>query len=219
MPRRSDRPLDRDLIAACALALFREGGLAAVTTRRVASALGVSPMALYVHVGNKEGLLDAVVERLMRAIKIDLDSEASWPAQAEQWAHALRAELSAHPGAMDLLRTRRWALVRCTEPLIRALLAAGFSEERAIRAARLVTWVTMGFLSVESGVDLLGSDDRQADRLERSLDRLEVLEGRAATSPASRGRGVDRADIDALVSLELRLIVRGPRPGSTSSHD
>ena len=67
MPRRSDRPLDRDLIAACALALFREGGLAAVTTRRVASALGVSPMALYVHVGNKEGLLDAVVAVEQRA--------------------------------------------------------------------------------------------------------------------------------------------------------
>src|SRR5574339_428917 len=100
MPRRSDPRLDRALIAQVALELFRKQGLAGLTTRRVAQALGVSPMTLYVHVGNKEGLLDAVVERLMGSIKIDLDSEAAWPAQAEQWARALRSELNAHPGIM-----------------------------------------------------------------------------------------------------------------------
>jgi AcrR family transcriptional regulator len=50
-------------------------------------------MSFCIHVGNKEGLLAAVVERLMRSLKIDLDSEAAWLAQAEQWAHAPRQQL------------------------------------------------------------------------------------------------------------------------------
>jgi AcrR family transcriptional regulator len=213
MPKRSDRRLDRELITDVALEIFRTEGLAALTTRRVARALGVSPMALYLHVGNKEGMLDAVVERLVCSIKIDLDSEASWPAQAEQWAHALRAQLSTHTGIMELLRTRRWALMRSTEPLVRSLLAAGFSEERAIRATRLITWTTIGFLSVESGVELLSARERDVGQVERSLRRLEQLEGRDGLLPASRAEGVDRADIDALFSLQLRMIVRGLTEG------
>jgi AcrR family transcriptional regulator len=211
--RRSDLRLSREGIADVALGLFREHGLAALTTRRVARALGASPMSLYLHVGNKEGLLDAVVERLMRSIKIDLDSEASWPAQAEQWAHALRQQLAAHDGVMALLHGRRWAIVQCTTPLVRALLAAGFPEDRAIRATRLLTWATIGFLSVESGVEMLGEGDPDSARLERSLSRLAQLEGRARALPASRAHGVDREDVDALFALQLRMIVRGLEAG------
>jgi AcrR family transcriptional regulator len=211
--RGSGRRLTRTRIADVALELFRAEGLPALTTRRTARALDVSPMALYPHVGSKEGLVDAVVERLMQAIEIDLDSEADWPAQVEQWAHALRDQLNAHAGVMDLLGTRRWALVRSTEPLIRSFLAADFSEERAIRATRLVTWTTLGFLGVESGVELLDDGGDAPGRVERSLDRLEQLEGRGRFLPASRTQGVDRADIDALFALQLRMIVRGLAEG------
>jgi AcrR family transcriptional regulator len=212
MARRKNFSLSRDAIAEAGLALFRSGGAAAVTTRRLAAELGASPMSLYVHVGNKQGLLDAIVERLMVGVKIDLDSEAAWTAQAEQWAHGLREQLLATPGAMELLGQRRWAVVRCTEPLMRALLAAGISEASAVRAVRLLTWSTLGFLCVEAGVEPLpgvapGSDT--PDEVDRSLSRLRELEGRGDSLPASDARGVKSQDIDALFELQTQLLVEG----------
>ena len=93
MPRRKDLQLNRSLIAETATALFREHGVDGISTRKLAAALGASPMSLYVHVGNKEGLIDAVVEQLMNSIKIDLDSEAPWTDQAMAWASSLRQQL------------------------------------------------------------------------------------------------------------------------------
>jgi AcrR family transcriptional regulator len=211
MPRRKDLQLSRDLIAEAALGLFREHGVGALTTRRVAETLGASPMSLYLHVGNKEGLLDAVVERLMLSIKIDLDSEGSWKQQAEQWAHALREQLRPHEGVMTLLATRRWAVVRSTEPLIRALLSAGFSTERAVVITRLLTWSTIGFLSVEAGVRGEGDGERrsQATQVEDSLDQLQELEGRPGKVLSDRARIQHPREIDALFSLQLRTIIRG----------
>jgi AcrR family transcriptional regulator len=43
--------------------LFRGGGLEAVTTRRIASELGVTAMALYKHFRDKDALVDALVAR------------------------------------------------------------------------------------------------------------------------------------------------------------
>jgi len=209
MPRRSDLVLDRDRIAEAGLALFREGGLAAVSTRKVAAALGASPMSLYVHVGSKQGLLDAIVERLMRGVKVDVDTEADWQAQAGQWAHGLRVALLANPDVMALLQGRRWAFVHCTAPLMRALLAAGFSEEEAVRGVRLLVWSTLGFLGIESGVERLDASDAggHGAPLERSLSRLRSLEG--APGPAADARGVDQRDIDALFALQTRFVIEG----------
>lgn len=49
-------------IYACALRLLEAEGAQAVTMRRVAKEIGVTPMALYHHYKNREALLDAVVD-------------------------------------------------------------------------------------------------------------------------------------------------------------
>ena len=58
--------------------ILRKEGIAAVTTRRVAGELGLTPMALYRHFRGKEALVQALVEigfahwetRLARAVKV-----------------------------------------------------------------------------------------------------------------------------------------------------
>ena len=60
MKQKESVPLTRKLIGATGLELLRRGGPREVSTRKVARELGVSAMALYPHVGNKEGLLDAI---------------------------------------------------------------------------------------------------------------------------------------------------------------
>ena len=209
MARRKDFSLERNAIAEAGLALFSQGGLSAISTRRVAAELGASPMSLYLHVGNKQGLVDAIVERLMAGVKIDLDSESDWTAQAEQWAHRLRRALAAHPEVMELLRGRRWAIVHCTEPLMHALVHAGFDAGEAVRAVRLLTWSTLGFLSIQTGIDVQGElrQETSPTQVASSLTQLHALEGGPA--PATSARGVDRRDVDALFELQTRLLIEG----------
>lgn len=56
-------PLARDQVLDVACELFVRDGVAACSLRRVANVLGVTPMALYRHVDNKEDLLSGVLER------------------------------------------------------------------------------------------------------------------------------------------------------------
>lgn len=210
MARRKNFSLERSAIAEVGLALFRQGGLSAISTRRVAAELGASPMSPYLHAGNKQGLVDAIVEQMMAGVKIDLDSESDRTAEAEQWAHGLRRALAAtHPEAMELLRERRWAIVHCTEPLMQALLHARFKEAEAVRAMRLLTWSTHGFLSIQAGIDAPGQLQEEAapSQVASSLTRLRALEGGPA--PAMSARGADRRDIDALFELQTRLLIEG----------
>lgn len=55
-------PLRRDAIVGAARRLLTDGGLEAVTLRRVADSLGVTAPALYAHVSDKRDLLQAVAE-------------------------------------------------------------------------------------------------------------------------------------------------------------
>ncbi len=209
MARRKDFSLERNAIAEAGLSLFRQGGLSAISTRRVAAELGASPMSLYLHVGSKQGLVDAIVERLMAGVKIDLDSESDWTAQAEQWVQGLRRALAAHPEVMELLRGRRWAIVHCTEPLMHALVHAGFDAGEAVRAVRLLTWSTLGFLSIQTGIDVQGElrQETAPTQVASSLTQLHALEGGPA--PATSARSVDRRDVDALFELQTRLLIEG----------
>jgi len=67
----------RDLVIAAAERILRSEGIGAVTTRRIASELGVTPMALYRHFEGKDALVEALVAsgfarweaRLARAVR------------------------------------------------------------------------------------------------------------------------------------------------------
>ena len=63
MVQRGDRPpLQREVIVVAARELIREGGLEALSLRRLAERLGVTAPALYAHVRDKTDLLRAVAE-------------------------------------------------------------------------------------------------------------------------------------------------------------
>lgn len=59
-------PVTRAAIVDTALGLLAEGGLEAVSFRRVAKALGVAGPTLYWHVENKRQLMDLMAEELVR---------------------------------------------------------------------------------------------------------------------------------------------------------
>jgi TetR/AcrR family tetracycline transcriptional repressor len=59
-------PVTREAVVEAALALLAEGGLEAVSFRRVAARLGVAGPTLYWHVENKRQLMDLMAEELVR---------------------------------------------------------------------------------------------------------------------------------------------------------
>ncbi|HTO26197.1 MAG TPA: TetR family transcriptional regulator, partial [Gaiellaceae bacterium] len=122
MPR-----LDRDAVLHAGLALADEGGLDAVTFRRVAERLGVTPMALYRHVESKEDLLDGMADLLYAELDIP-DASGDWWSELAALARSTRRVLLRHPAAAQLF-ARPLAgpnSVRLGEALRGTLERAGF---------------------------------------------------------------------------------------------
>ena len=88
-PRAAQRErLSREVVAARGLALADAEGLDALTVRRLAQDLGVTPMALYWHFADKDALLAGVADQLLQ--------EVVPPAPVDgPWSDRLQAELGA----------------------------------------------------------------------------------------------------------------------------
>src|SRR5215469_16493254 len=107
-PRRLDpegeRPrLTRDAVVDQALQLADADGLDALTIRKLATRLGVTPMALYWHFRGKEELLEGLAERVWSEIDVNVAAAEPWPAQLRRLLDSLIRVLRAHPAAPQLL--------------------------------------------------------------------------------------------------------------------
>ena len=95
---RERAPLTRERVLETAVALADEGGVDAISMRRIASELGVVPMALYKHVADKDALLDGMVDVVV--------SEIDPPIQGVDWKTAMRERILS---ARRALLRHRWA--------------------------------------------------------------------------------------------------------------
>ncbi|WP_182907496.1 TetR/AcrR family transcriptional regulator [Microbispora sp. H13382] len=151
MPRHSR--FTRDDVIAGALSIADEQGLGAVTMAAVAGRVGVTPMALYRHVDDKEHLLDLLVEAVLSELSDPGSRLSGWPL-LEALAHGLRAAAERHPHVFPLLLQR--PAITSGSLLLRArirgaLLDCGVPAEDLDRGERLVSTVALGFLASEAG--------------------------------------------------------------------
>jgi AcrR family transcriptional regulator len=128
--------------------------------RRLGAALGVEGMALYRHVGNKQRLLEGVVELLLEELEIPAADAASWTDAWYAVARSYRRIARRHPGAFPLLAlsplTTAARFERAQAP-VAILRAAGFTEVGAERAFRTLLSYADGYLLrelAESDADL-----------------------------------------------------------------
>ena len=197
MISRAAADLEADDVVRAAVELLHEEGFEAVSMRRVAARLGVSPVPLYSRVGNKDDLLDAVADQLLADLVPAELGDAPWAECVEIWARALHERLRSVPDSRLVLRTRRWAFVDASRPLVDALRAGGFTEPEAVRACRLLMWSVIGFVTVESA----SVAERRGGH--RSPARA------SASVPGGDPAGVDQADADALFAQQLRYLIAG----------
>jgi AcrR family transcriptional regulator len=182
--------LSRSTVLDATLALATEEGLPAVTMRAVARRLGVTPMALYRHVGDKQGLLDGLVERLLQEIPLP-GTGLDWRQQLHDLGESIRAAARRHPDLFVLLFQRRAVTERAVAPrraVYRALHDAGLPEEAIPLAERLLSTFMLGFAASEAGGRLAGVDaDADMAAAERLIAELiaSYAGHRSATGPRS----------------------------------
>jgi AcrR family transcriptional regulator len=168
--------LDRERIVSAAIALAEEAGLEAVSLRRVADRLGVTPMALYRHVASKEDLLDAMADRLYGELDLPAPDEPWWDALAGL-ARSTREALLARPWSVPLFaRPLAGPHGRALDEALRdSLLGAGFSAGEAAELHDQLSGMTFALVAPE----LAGTPNRAA--FERGLELLhDGLEARLA---------------------------------------
>ncbi|WP_255687280.1 TetR/AcrR family transcriptional regulator [Pseudonocardia sp. TRM90224] len=157
-----------------ALMLADAEGLGAVTIRRLAHELDVTPMALYWHFASKEELLDAMADGLLTEMlaiagPVETVPAGPWRQQLAALLDAQCTVLRAHPSVAPLVWTRNNlsdAALRLTERMLAVLRRAGFSPTDATRIARRAARMTTALVAVRAQfVDGDGDPDRVRDRL------------------------------------------------------
>ncbi|NUP65924.1 MAG: TetR family transcriptional regulator [Nonomuraea sp.] len=95
--------LTAQAIAERALEIGDTEGLDAVTIRRLATDLGVTPMALYWHHKNKEQLLVGMADHLIGGFAPEPADERPWQEQLRDLAEGLIRTLRTHPCAKNVI--------------------------------------------------------------------------------------------------------------------
>jgi AcrR family transcriptional regulator len=139
--RPAKAPLSEEAIIDAALAILKAEGLEAVSMRRVAAALDTGAGSLYVYVDGRDGLLEAMFDRIIGAVELETPDPSRWRAQLHNLLERVRAELVAHPGMaaatmVDPPRTE--AAMRLLENLLGILLAGGLEAQDAAWAADIL---------------------------------------------------------------------------------
>lgn len=102
--RGPQRSLRRDDIVAAALGLADEDGLGAVSMAKVAERVGVSTMALYRYVANKDELLVLVGDAALGPPP-QFPRRRTWRANLAQWATAVRSAWIGRPWLLRITAT------------------------------------------------------------------------------------------------------------------
>jgi len=127
--------LSKAVVAEQALRLGDEAGVEAVTIRRLAQELGVTPMALYWHFKNKDELLQGVVDYALTGVRADRSTGDPWQKQLRTMCEALVAVMRAHPCLPDLVFSVEKDTVasfnRAAEDALDLLTDAGFAIQES----------------------------------------------------------------------------------------
>ena len=137
-----------------AIGVADDGGVAAVTLRRVADALGVEAMSLYHHVAGKDDILDGIVDLVLGQIALPED-DADWRAAMRRRARSARQALSRHAWVLTLVESRRNpgpATLGHHEAVLASLRRAGFAALEAGVAFAALDSYLYGYVLQESNL-------------------------------------------------------------------
>jgi len=179
--QRTERPRQRRLtrraIIDRALELGDAEGLEAVSLRRLATELGVTPMALYRHVKDKQDLVNAMYETMVEDfdVKLDVRPGMKWTTQLRRslmHAIALHDRPVALPLAIAYSGRGTPAIWRWFENGLNILVGAGFTRREAVEVNRMLSTLVTGYVYLFRQTPMPESDAMLVARKRFELDML-----------------------------------------------
>ena len=197
-----------------AIALADREDVEAVSMRRLSQALGVVPMALYKHVGDKEDLLNGMVDAVVQgfsAAPVTSKGKADWRAEVRSRTLSARAALAEHPWMRRTLgsRTVRTAgVLGHMEAVTACLLRGGLSPDLAHHAMHALGNRIWGFSPELFDESRAASTPVRHTGPEPDPDDYPSI---LATTAAARGRRPEGAgcDEDFEFTFGLDLLLEG----------
>lgn len=168
--------LTADVIVRAACTILDDYGLADLTMRRVAEALGVKAGALYWHFANKQTLLAAVADEVLAGSRT-FDGQGDENDLAK-WAAGVRDQLLAHRDAAELVASTRAMGLGSVDPARyarSALGARGMRDDEADGVAEAFMHFVLGHAMQEQTqsqlADLGVIESFDSVRAQRHFDR------------------------------------------------
>lgn len=196
--------LDREQVLVAAAALVKRHGPGALTMRRLAAELGTAVTSIYWHVGNRESLLDALVERTLADLGAIHPTGRTPDRRIVSVARALRRRLRDHPHLIAMVHERGLTermFLPAQQALVHEVHAAGLRGARAADAVRAVQVHVVGHLLVER--------NRERAPVQRPGEE-ELWGAQTAEQDPALARALARpADHEALFTLSVKALVSG----------
>jgi TetR/AcrR family transcriptional regulator, tetracycline repressor protein len=176
----TERPrLSKAAVVERGLALADAEGLEAVTIRRLAADLSVTPMALYWHFRSKDELFIGLADKVWAEIDVNVDRNADWAAQLRFLLESLIHVLRTHPSASQLLlsgekRTSESAMI-ANEVALEVLYRAGFDAEHAAAIARNALFTGLMLVVSEPGFEPGLTEAERVEHQRLARVRLSLL--------------------------------------------
>ncbi|GII77406.1 putative transcriptional regulator, TetR family protein [Sphaerisporangium rufum] len=175
--------LTRETVIDAALALADQEGAGAVTIRRLAGRLGVTPMALYWHFTNKDELVAAMADHLLDRVTADLTPGDGWRRRLRVMVEALVGAMREHPCLPDLLaavpeKRELESFRRATEVVLEVLTSAGFTLRESDYISMYLLHGAIGLVNNRPG--------RQATTPEEAEEYRRLLRLRMESLPPDR---------------------------------
>lgn len=152
-------PLTRERIAAAGVALADAEGIDALTMRRLAATFNTSAMAFYRHVSDRDDLLVAMVDTIIRERLPDFTEDVGWDEAISKVALADWRAFTQHPWLIKLWSTPRRRVEMASfdqlERLLRQLEDVGVCPAQSYA-------IVQGALGLTIGMAAMTIEDRGA---------------------------------------------------------
>jgi len=162
--------LTREEIIKEALALLEQEGPGALSMRRLADRVGVTPNALYTHVRGKADLIDGLIDQVYAGLTLELDQSGDWTQQLTTLSQAIRAHLLAHPAVVPYALQHPGLgphSLRLGEAIYNVLRPAGFSDQAVVGTVYALLTYILGFVALE--IPRAGTDPQTSDEYVRRM--------------------------------------------------
>jgi len=162
--------LTREEIIKEALALLEQEGPGALSMRRLADRVGVTPNALYTHVRGKADLIDGLIDQVYAGLTLELDQSGDWTQQLTTLSQAIRAHLLSHPAVVPYALQQPGLgphSLRLGEAIYNVLRPAGFSDQAVVGTVYALLTYILGFVALE--VPRAGTDPQTSDEYVRRM--------------------------------------------------